>query len=200
MKKYALKILLALLAIVFISVVSSYNRLVRLEESRLSSWGDVENSYQRRNDLIPNLVNVVKGSANYEQTTLIQVIEARAKATSVKIESGNLNLSSMQNFQKVQEEISSSLSKLLVVVEKYPDLQANKNFLNLQEQLEGTENRIAYVREVFNNSTRIYNIQRRKAVTSIWVKYFYPKFEIQPYFQSQEGAENAPVVDFSNKK
>lgn len=195
-KRYFLKIVLALFAMVLISVFFSYNRLVNLEEARSSSWGNVENAYQRRNDLIPNLVNVVKGAASFEKTTLVQVIEARSKATSVTIDPSKLDAASMQKFQEVQEGVSSSLSKLLAVVENYPDLKASKNFLNLQEQLEGTENRIAYVRTEFNKLTKIYNTQRRKAVTSIWVSIFYPKFKIQPYFKSQAGSENAPSVNF----
>jgi LemA protein len=173
---------------------------VKLNENRLAAWGDVEASYQRRNDLIPNLVNVVKGAAKFEQETLTKVIEARAKATSITIKPSELNETSMQKFKEVQTELNSALSRLMVVVEKYPELRATQNFRNLQEQLEGTENRIAYVRQEFNKITKAYNIKRRRLITSIWVKCFYPKrFEIQPYFEAQEGAENAPSVDFSNK-
>jgi LemA protein len=195
-KNYFLQICLAILVIVVISIWSSYNRLVRLEEARSSSWGDVQAAYQRRSDLIPNLVEVVKGAASYEQTTLTKVIEARSKATSVTISPDKLNdAASMQNFQAAQQELSSALSRLMVVVEQYPTLTATENFKNLQEQLEGTENRIAYVREKFNELTKNYNTQRRKAVTSLWVKLFYPRFEIQLYFESQEGAENAPSLE-----
>ncbi len=202
MKRYFLYfsgILMALIAIILISVVSSYNSLVKLDENRLSSWGDVEAAYQRRSDLIPNLVNVVKGAAAFEQETLTKVIEARAKATSVTIKSEDLNESSMQKFKEAQGELNSALSRLMVVVERYPELKATQNFQNLQEQLEGTENRIAFVREGFNNLTRIYNTRLKRVPTTFWVKLFYPQFQAQPYFESQEGTENSPVIDFSKK-
>lgn len=193
---YALGIPGALVFILVISIISSYNSLVRLEESINQSWADVESSYQRRNDLIPNLVNVVKGYAKHEKTTLTAVIEARAKATSVSINPENINAASLQQFQQAQGELSSALSKLMVVVERYPDLKANQNFLNLQEQLEGTENRINFVRERFNEETRTYNTKRRRFLTSLWIKWFYSGFESRPYFQSQGGANVAPEIDF----
>lgn len=196
MKKYSWKILLALVAIVIISVISSYNSLVNLSESRSAGWGNVQNSYQRRADLIPNLVNVVKGYAKHEQSTLTQVIQARANATSVTIKVEDLNAESMQKFQSAQDGLSSALSRLLAIAESYPDLKANQNFLNLQEQLEGTENRIAYVREQFNDLTNKYNKKRNRVPTVFWVKMFYPKFKAEPYFESKEGSENAPIVEF----
>ena len=195
---YFLGILLSLLVMVIISIISSYNSLVNLNESRLASWGDVETAYQRRSDLIPNLVATVKGAAAYEKETLTRVIEARAKATSITLKSENLNESAMQRFKEVQEELSSALSRLMVVVEKYPDLKATENFRNLQEQLEGTENRIAFVRENFNKFTMFYNTKLRRFPTKVWVRMFYKEFEVQPYFQAEEGANNVPEVDLLN--
>jgi LemA protein len=189
-------IVIAVIAIIAISVISSYNSLVNLDEARLSSWGDVETAYQRRSDLIPNLVNVVKGAANFEQQTLTQVIEARAKATSVTIKPEQLNEQSMQQFTEAQAQLTSAISRLMVVVEKYPELKATQNFRDLQEQLEGTENRIAYVREQFNKVTKLYNTKLRRVPTVLWVKMFYPKFETHNYFQADEGSKNAPAVNF----
>jgi LemA protein len=170
---------------------SSYNKIVNLEETVSQQWSNVESVYQRRLDLIPNLVNTVKGYADFEKQTLTQVIEARAKATSVNINAGDLNSASFQQFQQAQGQLSSALSKLMVVVEKYPDLKANQNFLELQAQLEGTENRIAVERMRFNETVANYN----KFIRGFWVRIFFSREE-KPYFKADEAAATAPKVEF----
>jgi len=182
-----------LLLIPFLSSCG-YNRMVGLDEDVTSMWAQVENAYQRRADLIPNLVNTVKGYADFEQETLTQVIEARAKATSVQINPENLDAATIQNFQAAQEGLSSALSRLMVVVERYPDLKANQNFMDLQAQLEGTENRIAVARRKFNESTQNYNTYIRRFPTNIVAAIF--GFKKKDYFEAQESAEEAPVVEF----
>jgi LemA protein len=171
-----------------------YNRMVGLEETVTAEWAQVENAYQRRADLIPNLVNTVKGYADFEQETLTGVIEARAKATSVTVDPTNLNAASIQQFQSAQEGLGSALSRLMVVVERYPDLKANQNFLDLQAQLEGTENRIALARKRFNDATRSYNTYIRRFPALITANIF--GFDQKAYFEATEGAEEAPVVEF----
>jgi len=177
-----------------LSAYRSYNKMVSLDEGVSSSWAQVENVYQRRADLIPNLVNTVKGYADFEQETLTQVIEARAKATSVNINAENLNDQTLAQFQQAQDGLSSALSRLMVVVEKYPDLKANQNFLELQAQLEGTENRIANERMKFNETTRAYNVYTRKFPANFFASIF--GFDQKPYFKADEGAEKAPEVKF----
>ncbi len=157
-------------------------------------WADVENVYQRRADLIPNLVNTVKGYAEHEQETFTEVIEARAKATSVNINSGNLNPASLQQFQEAQSGLTSALSKLMVVVERYPDLKANQNFLDLQAQLEGTENRIATERRKFNEAARVYNTYIKLFPKNIYAGIF--NFDEKSYFEAEQGAQEAPKVEF----
>jgi LemA protein len=186
--------LLLLAAIIPLLSSCGYNRMVGLEESVTAEWAQVENAYQRRADLIPNLVNTVKGYADFEKETLTGVIEARAKATSVTIDPSNLNASSIQQFQAAQEGLSSALSRLMVVVERYPDLKANQNFLDLQAQLEGTENRIAVARRKFNDATRNYNTYIRKFPALITANIF--GFDQKAYFEAAEGSETAPVVEF----
>jgi len=171
-----------------------YNRMIELEESVSAQWAQVENVYQRRADLIPNLVNTVKGYADFEQETLTGVIEARAKATSVTIDPGNLNTESIQQFQAAQEGLSSALSRLMVVVERYPDLKANQNFLDLQSQLEGTENRIAVERRKFNDTTRNYNTYIRRFPALITASIF--GFDQKAYFEAAEGTDKPPTVEF----
>jgi LemA protein len=178
----------------FLTSISTYNKMVQYDEAVTTSWSQVENVYQRRADLIPNLVNTVKGYADFEKSTLTQVIEARAKATSVNISADNLNEQTMAQFQQAQDGLSSSLSRLMVVVEKYPDLKANQNFLELQAQLEGTENRIANERMKFNETTRTYNVYTRKFPARIFASLY--GFEQKPYFKATEGAEKAPEVKF----
>lgn len=185
-----------LLAVVVAFLFSScgYNKMVTMEEQVTSSWAQVENVYQRRADLIPNLVNTVKGYAAHEQETLEGVIEARSKATSVNIDPTKLTPESIQQFNQAQNGLSSALSRLMVVVEKYPDLKANQNFLDLQAQLEGTENRITVERQKFNETTQNYNAYIRKFPQVIYAGWF--GFEKKTYFEAQQGAEKAPEVKF----
>ena len=179
-----------------IPVLSScgYNRMVELDESVAAQWAQVENAYQRRADLIPNLVNTVKGYADFEQETLTQVIEARSKATGITVNPENLNAESLQQFQAAQDGLGSALSRLMVVVERYPELKANQNFLELQSQLEGTENRISVERRKFNESTRGYNTYIRRFPKNIVASIF--GFDKKGYFEAVEGSETAPTVEF----
>jgi len=194
-KSYVILGIVALVIILSYSwIKGSYNSMVTLEEGVTEKWSQVENQYQRRSDLIPNLVNVVKGYAAHEKSTLEGVIEARAKATSVNINADNLNAESLQKFQAAQSGLSSALSKLMVVVERYPDLKANENFRDLQAQLEGTENRIATERMRFNEATKNYNTVIRKFPKNIFAGMF--GFEKKAYFETEKGAEKAPVVEF----
>jgi LemA protein len=167
--------------------------MVRLDEGVTEKWSQVENDYQRRADLIPNLVKTVRNYAEFEQETLTEVVEARSKATAVSVDPGNLNAESIQQFQQAQAGLTSALSKLLVVVEKYPDLKANQNFMDLQRQLEGTENRISNARRKFNEATREYNTYIRRFFPRLLANWF--GFESKGYFEAQEGAEEAPDVD-----
>lgn len=171
-----------------------YNSMVKLDEQVSGQWAQVENVYQRRSDLIPNLVNTVKGYANFEKDVLMGVTEARAKATSVNVDPSKLTPESIQQFQQAQGQLSSALSKLLVVVEKYPDLKANQNFLELQAQLEGTENRITVERNRFNEVTQQYNTKIRTFPNNITAAMF--GFEKKGYFEAESGAEKAPEVKF----
>lgn len=171
-----------------------YNTLVNMDENVKGKWAQVENAYQRRADLIPNLVNTVKGAANFEQETLTQVIEARAKATSVTVDPSNLTPEAMQNFQQSQDALSSSLGRLLVSVERYPELKANQNFLELQAQLEGTENRITTERRAFNEATQEYNSAVRRFPNNIMAGIF--GFKQKAFFASESGADRAPEVQF----
>lgn len=175
-------------------VKGMYNTMVVTSENVDAQWSQVENVYQRRADLIPNLVNTVKGYASHEKETLEGVIEARAKATSVNINAANMNAASMQAFQKAQDGLSGALSKLMVVVERYPELKANQSFLELQAQLEGTENRIAVERKKFNETTRTYNTYIKMFPKTMFAGMF--GFEPKPYFESIKGAEIAPEVKF----
>ncbi|MDD3567929.1 MAG: LemA family protein [Bacteroidales bacterium] len=194
-KKHFLYILALVMLVPFFSSCG-YNRMVSLDEGVTSQWANVENVYQRRMDLIPNLVNTVKGYADFEQQTLTQVIEARAKATQVTIDPTNLTEANMQQFQQAQAELSSALSRLLVTIERYPDLKANQNFLELQAQLEGTENRIAVERRKFNESVQSYNSYIRSFPRVIYAGWF--GFEKKAYFEADQAARQAPTVDFSN--
>jgi len=171
-----------------------YNTMVEKQEAVTAQWSQVENVYQRRADLIPNLVSTVKGYADFEQETLTGVIEARAKATSVTVDPSKLDASSIQKFQAAQDGLSSALSKLMVVVERYPDLKANQNFLELQSQLEGTENRIAVERKKFNETAQAYNTYIRKFPNNMIAGMF--DFEKKEYFEADAGAATAPKVEF----
>lgn len=194
-KKHLLYILALVMLVPFFSSCG-YNRMVSLDEGVTSQWANVENVYQRRMDLIPNLVNTVKGYADFEQQTLTQVIEARAKATQVTIDPTNLTEANMQQFQQAQGELSGALSRLLVTIERYPDLKANQNFLELQAQLEGTENRIAVERRKFNEVVQSYNSYIRSFPRVIYAGWF--GFEKKVYFEADQAARQAPTVDFSN--
>ncbi|WP_044470937.1 LemA family protein [Mannheimia massilioguelmaensis] len=192
MKKWLLIIIIAVIA--GFTLMSSYNGLVKAEEEIDSIWANVESQYQRRTDLIPNLVNTVQGQANFEKETLTNVIEARAKATQTKIDPANMTEEQLAQFQQNQDSVGSALSRLLVSVEKYPDLKAHEGFMNLQAQLEGTENRINIARNKFNEAARIYNQKVRQLPTKIAAMIF--GFKEKPYFKSAAGSENAPVVNF----
>ncbi|MEY5068396.1 MAG: hypothetical protein RLZ47_258 [Bacteroidota bacterium] len=171
-----------------------YNSMVTLDEQVQSQWAQVQNVYQRRADLVPNLVNTVKGAANFEQETLTKVIEARAKATSVTVDASKLSPENIQKFQAAQGELSQSLSRLLVSVERYPELKANQNFLELQSQLEGSENRITVERQKFNEVTQEYNAKIRTFPNNLTANIF--GFEKKGYFQAEAGTEKAPKVQF----
>lgn len=187
-------IILGLIATVLLFSGCGYNSMVKLDEKVSSQWAQVENVYQRRADLIPNLVNTVKGYANFEKDVLTAVTEARSKATSVNVDASKLSPEAIQQFQQAQGQLSSSLSKLLVVVEKYPDLKANQNFLELQAQLEGTENRITVERARFNEVTQEYNSTIRSFPNNLTAGMF--GFSKKGYFEAEKGAEKAPEVKF----
>lgn len=184
----------AVVAIVAIWAVKSYNNLVVAEESVTTEWANVESQYQRRADLIPNLVATVKGYAAHEQETLDAVVSARAKATQVTIDSENLTPEKLQEFQAAQGAVGSALGRLLAVAESYPDLKANQNFLDLQEQLEGTENRIQVARQKFNSTAQAYNTSIRRFPTNIVAGLF--GFDKKAYFEAEADAEKAPKVEF----
>jgi len=195
MKKWiVIGVIILVVFIIYRSFVGTYNTMIGQEEQVNQGWAQVENVYQRRADLIPNLVNTVKGYADFEQETLTGVIEARAKATSVNVNPQNLDAGSLQQFQQAQEGLSSALSRLMVVVERYPDLKANQNFLELQAQLEGTENRISVERKKFNESVQGYNTYIRKFPNSVIANM--SGFDQKGYFEATAGAETAPVVTF----
>ncbi len=175
-------------------LVGVYNSMVAKEQGVKQKWSQVENQYQRRTDLIPNLVNTVKGYAKHEKETLTEVIEARSKATSVNIDPTKLSPEAIKQFQAAQSGLSQALSKLMVVVERYPDLKANQNFLQLQAQLEGTENRIAVERKRYNEAVQEYNTYLKKFPNVIFARMF--GFNEYPYFEAEKGAEKAPEVKF----
>ena len=182
--------------ILLLSIPSTYNKLVTSEENVNKKWADVQGAYQRRADLIPNLVSTVKGYADFEQETLIKVIEQRANATkpTINLDAAKLDANTLAQFQKSQDELGSALGRLMVVVEKYPDLKANQNFLQLQAQLEGTENRINVERRNFNEAVQAYNSKLRSFPTNIMAGIF--GFSKKPYFEAKAGAEDAPKVEF----
>ena len=194
-KNWLIICVIILVIVFFISgIKNSYNTMVLMDEQVSGDWAQVENVYQRRADLIPNLVNTVKGYANHEKETLEGVINARAKATSTTIDASKLNAGSMQQFQAAQDGLSSALSRLMVVVEKYPDLKANENFRDLQAQLEGSENRITVERRRYNETVKVYNVEIKKFPT-----YFIANMkglQQKDYFKAIAGAEKAPEVKF----
>ena len=190
-------ILLAVVAAVVILVagaIGQYNKLVVMDEQVNAQWANVENQYQRRADLIPNLVATVKGYASHEKTTLEGVISARSRATQVTIDPSNITPEKLQEFQEAQGELSSALGRLLMITENYPDLKANQNFRDLQVQLEGTENRIANERTQFNNLANGFNAVIRKFPANILAGML--GFDKKAYFEAEKGSEKAPTVEF----
>lgn len=187
-------IIIAVIAVIAIYGVSSYNSMVSQEEAVGTAWSNVENQYQRRADLIPNLVNTVKGYAAHEKETFDAVVSARAKAIQTTVSIDDLTPEKMEAYQRAQGEVGSALSRLLAVTENYPELKANENFQTLQAQLEGTENRISVERRNFNDVARAYNTSIRRFPKNIFAGMF--GFEKRPYFEAQEGAEKAPEVKF----
>ena len=193
MKKSTI-IILAVLGVLVIWAIAGYNSLVSADEAVSTAWSNVENQYQRRADLIPNLVNTVKGYAAHEQETLNAVTEARTRATQITVSADELTPEKLQEYQTAQGEVGAALSRLLAITEAYPDLKANENFLELQAQLEGTENRISVERRNFNEAARQYNTSIRSFPNNLLAGMF--GFDQRPYFSSNEGAEQAPTVQF----
>lgn len=193
-KNLVIIIIVAVVAIMGLYALTTYNSLASKDEACLNQWSKVESQYQRRLDLIPNLVSTVKGYAKHEEETLIKVIEARNNATQVKFDANNLTQEQMDQFQQSQDALSSALKGLNVVIERYPDLKANQNFLQLQSQLEGTENRIAVERQRYSDMVNQYNTSIRRFPKNIIASLL--GFERKAYFEAQNGAENAPQVEF----
>ena len=191
MKKW---IWIGVVAVVAIFFYATYNGFIGKEEGVNAAWSNVETQYQRRSDLIPNLVNTVKGYAAHESQTLGEVTEARAKATSINLSAGELTPERLAQFQQAQAEVRSALGRLIAVAESYPDLKANQNFIELQSQLEGTENRIAVARKDFNDAARKYNVAVRRFPSNLVAALF--GFDQKPYFEAAEGTETAPQVEF----
>jgi len=193
-KNKGLIITIVVIALVAIWGISSYNGLVSMDENVSNSWANVETQYQRRSDLIPNLVNTVKGYAKHESQTLEAVMAARSQATQVKIDPSNCTPQQLAAYQKAQGDVTTALGKLLAITENYPDLKANQNFLELQSQLEGTENRINVARKDFNDTAKKYNTSLRRFPRNIVASMF--GFEKRNYFEAEAGAEKAPKVEF----
>lgn len=187
-------IIIVALVVLVLWGIGIYNKLVAQEETVNSQWANVENQYQRRADLIPNLVETVKGYAKHENATFEAVVSARAKATQVTVDPKNLTPEKMQEFQAAQGELSTALGRLLMITENYPDLKANQNFLELQAQLEGTENRISTERTRFNEVAKAFNTAIRKVPNNLIASF--GNFEKKPYFEAEEGSEKAPKVQF----
>ncbi len=198
-KKFAigcLAVVLVVILIAAVSVVGMYNSLVQLGQKVGAQWGQVENVYQRRADLIPNLVETVKGAAEFEKSTFTAVTEARAKVGQIQVSADKLNSETFAKFQEAQDGLSSALSRLLVVMERYPDLKATENYKILQAQLEGTENRIAVERMRFNDAAQAFNTRRMSFPAVLIAGLFGSRFNEKPYFKAQPGAETAPKVKF----
>jgi len=194
MKKVTIIILVAVVAIIAFWAISGYNSLVSMDENVSNQWANVETQYQRRADLIPNLVNTVKGYAAHEKETLEGVIAARSQATQIKVDPTDLTPEKLAEYQKAQGQLATALGKLLAITENYPDLKANQNFLELQAQLEGTENRINVARKNFNDAAKAYNTAIRRFPKNILAGMF--GFDKRAYFEAAEGAEQAPQVQF----
>ena len=184
----------AILVVIVLWAIGGYNGMVKMDEQVQNSWANVETQYQRRADLIPNLVSTVKGYAKHEQQTLEDVVKARSEATQLKVDAENLTPEKLAAFQKAQSGVSSALGRLLAVAENYPDLKANQNFLELQSQLEGTENRITVARKDFNDTAKSYNQAIRQFPKNILAGLF--GFEKKSYFEAEAGSEKAPKVEF----
>lgn len=193
-KNKGLIITIVVIALVAIWGISSYNGLVSMDENVSNQWANVETQYQRRSDLIPNLVNTVKGYAKHESQTLESVMQARSQATQVKIDPSNCTPQQLAAYQKAQGDVTTALGKLLAITENYPDLKANQNFLELQSQLEGTENRINVARKDFNDTAKKYNTSLRRFPRNIVASMF--GFEKRAYFEAEAGAEKTPKVEF----
>lgn len=187
-------IFIGIIVVIVLWAISGYNSLVNMDEGVTNKWSNVETQYQRRADLIPNLVNTVKGYAKHEQQTLEAVMQARSQATQVKIDPSNCTPEQLAAYQKAQGDVTSALGKLLAITENYPDLKANQNFLELQSQLEGTENRITVARKDFNDAANVYNAAIRRFPKNILAGIF--GFEKHAYFEAEAGAEKAPKVEF----
>ncbi len=196
MKKWLIPVIVIVVLgiIIYMMFGGVYNSAVQKQEDAKTAWSQVESAYQRRSDLIPNLVNTVKGAADFERGTLTDVIEARSKATSINVDADNLTQEQLQQFQAAQGEVSSALSRLLVTVERYPELKATQNFQQLQSQLEGTENRINVERNRYNEIVNNYNVYIRQFPNNFITGFF--GFDSMPRFEADAGAENAPEVDF----
>lgn len=194
MKKVTIIIIVAVVAVIAIWAISGYNCLVGMDENVSNQWANVETQYQRRADLIPNLVNTVKGYAAHEKETLEGVIAARSQATQIKVDPTDLTPEKLAEYQKAQGQLATALGKLLAITENYPDLKANQNFLELQAQLEGTENRINVARKNFNDAAKAYNTTIRRFPKNILAGMF--GFDKRAYFEATEGAEQAPQVQF----
>lgn len=190
-------VIILFVIIIFFSLKNGYNKMVSLDEQVKAQWAQVENVYQRRADLIPNLVSTVQGAADFEKTTLTQVIEARAKATQVTIDASNLNEQTMRQFQESQGALTQALSRLMVVSEQYPNLKANQNFQDLQVQLEGSENRITTERQKYNEAVQKYNTTIRSFPKNIFAGMF--GFQSRPNFTADPGASKVPKVNFDKK-
>ncbi|WP_337043273.1 LemA family protein [Emticicia sp. 17c] len=193
MKKSTLAII-GILLVLCVYGCSSYNGLVEKDQAVKTKWANVQTQYQRRADLIPNLVNTVKGAANFEKSTLTEVINARSRATSIQLNASDLTPENIQKFQAAQDQLKGSLDRLLVTVEKYPELKANQNFLELQSQIEGTENRIGVARNEFNGSVEVYNTSALRFPTVIFAKIF--GFSEKGRFEASQSAQSAPAVQF----
>lgn len=187
-------IFIGVIVVIVLWAISGYNSLVNMDEGVTNKWSNVETQYQRRADLIPNLVNTVKGYAKHESQTLEAVMQARSQATQVKIDPSNCTPEQLAAYQKAQGDVTSALGKLLAITENYPDLKANQNFLELQSQLEGTENRITVARKDFNDAANVYNASIRRFPKNILSGIF--GFEKHAYFEAEAGAEKAPKVEF----
>ncbi len=194
MKKKSTWIIIAAIALLVIWGIGINNSMVTMEENVSKAWGNVENVYQRRADLIPNLVNTVKGYAQHESSTFESVVNARAKATSITVNPENMTAEQLKEFQQAQSEVGSALGRLIAIGEAYPELKANENFKELQAQLEGTENRIAVERKNFNEEAQKFNSYIRRFPQSIIANL--RGFDKKPYFEAEEGANKAPVVEF----